>query len=695
MRYIPAALATIFFAVGLLTLSDYGITWDSPHRFMRGQAYVEYFLTGKRTFGQPQRLSPNIITPGTYMTRFDFLSGEEDEPVELPERPLPQTEFAKLNLLGSYYKSDWWNGEYFTIVRPAEFGHLPLPEILGAFSNRLFFETLHFLPDIESYHIPYLAISALGVYIVSIFVFGITRSWFAAIVSGLVLATYPLFVAESRFNPKDPLVAVFFLGSIWSLWRWVSENKLRWYMLLILNISLSLAVKWNILFFPIIAFLWLLFIRKSRAFKDWFNTKKLLILSLIGLCFILAFLYWLWPMAWDDPLATLIGVIHYYLTIGAGTESIQPQGFYLPFGFNSYPILLLFAQTPEVVIVLTGIGIIAAARSFVGKELGVGKLVLLWLIIPIVRYSIPGVRVYSGYRQIIEVLPAVAVLCGFGIAYLIQRLKDFQKRIVIVTLILFALVIVDLVKIHPNQNAYFNRLVGGVRGAYQRNLIDFFLTHGNIYRQAASWLNNNAEPNSNIAILDGRMAALSSLWLRQDLSISPYHFTGFDKGGEYILMLESKINKPVFSYEYPRIFLEPVGRISVDGQTILSIYKNEARFERDGLRSETLLTDFNSQKRHSPSGDYLEIDLGRDAKVSRIILENIPVGCQSANSSAFVDEVISFEPDHTYGLMEKAVKDARVEYYFPAEPARFIRIYPKSNLSCFSGGKIGAIAVVP
>ena len=39
-----------FFAAGLLTLKDYGISWDEPVHYQRGQAYLRYIITGQRDY---------------------------------------------------------------------------------------------------------------------------------------------------------------------------------------------------------------------------------------------------------------------------------------------------------------------------------------------------------------------------------------------------------------------------------------------------------------------------------------------------------------------------------------------------------------------------------------------------------------------------------------------------------------------
>src|SRR3989344_9163057 len=63
----------LFLIISVLTLSDYGINWDSPKHFIRGQSYLHFILTGKRDFldipaypvltGAPDFVDFNVTPP--------------------------------------------------------------------------------------------------------------------------------------------------------------------------------------------------------------------------------------------------------------------------------------------------------------------------------------------------------------------------------------------------------------------------------------------------------------------------------------------------------------------------------------------------------------------------------------------------------------------------------------------------------
>lgn len=691
---IPFLLSLAFFITGILTLSNYGINWDAPQRMLRGQAYAHFFLTGQRSYHQAPRTSPILITPYEYATHYSFMAAEGQNPAKLPDRPLPRLEFEKnQNQTGqrtSFYQHQAWNGQFYWGEKE---GHPPLVDMLAALSNRFFWGFLGVLGDIESYQLMYILIGTVAVFVVSAFAMDITGSRIAGIVAGLSLALFPIFFAETHFNMKDPMQASFFAGAVWSFWRWVRSNKLGWFGVFGGFIALAMGVKWNIIFLPAILLPWLILIK----FKQWRKLGKLGILGGLG---IFLFAVAIWPQSWENPIGYFGKILEFYRWIGIGADHAQPPGFILG-GFNIYPIILLFSQTPEVVLALFSLGVIGGIRGIRGDKLKTGYLLLFWFLVPLIRYSIPGVRSYNGIRQIMEVLPAMAVIAGIGAGYIVGRIKNRITVITIITIIMVILIL-PIIRLHPNQNVYFNSLAGGLGGAVKKGLVDWSLTYGNVYKQGVLWLNEHAEKDANLAIVDGRMFAASNLWLREDISISPYNFSGLDHKGEYIMGVFDPYNQPVFAARFPGKFLKPVHVIMQDDALLLYIYKNDLEHAKSGFQKEASTDQFKVRSAHLPIGDYIEVDLGREVKVTRIILENVSPKCNVQNF-VYVDEFIGFvskdikanlsPSDYLFAINErKKLGDGKVEFSFPAESARLIRIYPKSEFSCFVGSKISQIS---
>ena len=360
-KFFPWILAGIFFVVGVATLKDYGMNWDEPARLLRGQAFLQFFLTGRGTANLPDRTPPNLIRPYEFVTRYNFSASERQTMATLPPMPRPQAEFAaivtKFGRRFSFYQHDAWSA-YFMKYDPFETGHLPLPELLGSMTNRVLYQAWGIAGDIESYHIPYVLLAGAGVFVVSAFAIDATGSWFAGLVAGLSLALFPVFFAEAHFNMKDPAVAALFAGCVWMFWRWVRENKLTYFFGFVVFFALSLGVKWNAVFLPFIFGPWLLSIRKTAEFRRWYRPKKLLLLFCVAAGACVIFMLGIWPVSWGRPLVALWDLVQYYWGIGTGSSGVQPAGFIFPpvVGVNFYPFLLFLAQTPEVLLFLSAVG---------------------------------------------------------------------------------------------------------------------------------------------------------------------------------------------------------------------------------------------------------------------------------------------------------------------------------------------------
>ena len=236
--------------------------------------------------------------------------------------------------------------------------------------------------------------------------------------------------------------------------------------------------------------------------------------------------------------------------------------------------------------------------------------------------------------------------------------------------------------------------MGGLKGAKEKNLIDWTLTYGNIYKQGVKWLNEHVEKDANIAHLAGPDFAISPLWLRDDISISPNHFSSFDQKGEYILSLYNPLNPPVFVKRYPEKFLKPISQIAIDGVSLLLIYKNDERYNLLDQSSVKEMNKFIFQQKSDNFGDYWEINLDKKYQITRILVENVRDDCSGGFE---INEVIFFDtldPTQAFVLNEKKVtsQEGIIEYDFPAENARIIRIYPQNDRSCFANGKILSIS---
>mgnify|MGYP001617715958 CR=1 FL=1 len=596
-------LSLIFFLFSFYTIKDYGISWDETIHFSRGQAYLYYFLTGKTDYND----LPDVNLQGTF-----------GKPENVPS---PRRSFYQLN--------DFHNGDYYIYK---DVGHPPLNDILAALSNYIFFQKLGILDDISSYHLFNIVASTILVFVVVIFAKE-TFGTLASIISFITLFTYPLFWAESHFNIKDFPLAAFFAGFVWAFYKSLKNFSIKWLTLSILLFSLGLGTKFNIFFAIPIIVIYFIYRYREKTLKIIFSLPKTYIILLIfAPVIILGILTISWPFLWYNWFDNILKIFSYYREVGTITK-YQPDSFYVA-GFNTFPVLWILFTTPPITLILLFIGIISAYLK--RKELeSVSVLLLLWFLVPILRVTIPGSSIYGGVRQISEFVPAMALLCGLGGKFLIERFKiyDLRFKIAFCTLI-FAFLLYPILRYHPNENVYFNFLIGGLKGAKEKNFPSWGNSFGNTYFQGIKWLNQNAPEGSKLSLIQGTRLNVPPILVRRDIDFSALNWSGIDRGGEYLMDLTFNDTTKEFHYawEYVENFLIPVYEVKADGVPILKIWKNDIGHTRKEFQ--LFEKEYFGPLSVKKDSNLLLVDFGKELTLSRIILYyGSTEGCSSVSMS--------------------------------------------------------------
>jgi hypothetical protein len=151
-----------------------------------------------------------------------------------------------------------------------------------------------------------------------------------------------------------------------------------------------------------------------------------------------------------------------------------------------YPFLLIGITTPEAILALMVFGLAFAwksdRRDLILFFLMNGSFILLLGIMP-------GAVLHDGTRQLLSSLPFIAALAGVGFCSVSNSLQSFagarfgsytinlRNKIYVLVFLLFGFFpAVDLYLTHPYQLSFYNRFVGGIRGAYERGFeITYFL----------------------------------------------------------------------------------------------------------------------------------------------------------------------------------------------------------------------------
>lgn len=675
-------IPTIFLIYGIYTLSDYGINWDEPYHYRRGQAFLHYFLTGQKTYGN--------------MPKYPPLRGDSDNPnfrdskkhfKEVQENPsLSNPTFRR-----SYYQDDDWNGEYH-IDMEYPCGHPALNGILAALFNKIFFQKLGVLGDLESYHFFQITTASFLVLVVAIFMwrqYGIVES----IITSLVLSTYPLFLGEQHFNIKDPIETTFYTLTLLSAYKAITKKSPLWLLIASIAFAVGLSVKFNIVFivFPLIIWAFTYFKKSKNNFK--FNKKFILVAAIAPLIIMGLFIFFL-PTLWKNPIWGIGEIINYYLKEGYALS--QPPKYYYLGIINMYPLIWIFYTTPVPSLILFVLLFLFPKKLFEKNMFPI--LLLLSIVTTIGRITLFGALSYGGVRIIMEYIPSFAMLCGISSGLILRRIRKVlhnksYKQIptfifIFLILFLYIPVIYKLITIHPNENVFFNTIAGGLSGARKKEINSWGNSNGNAYYPALLWLNENAELNAKLALPVGSISNIPRYKLRKDISLSRDYWSGPRHNGEYVIELTYDY-PPMkwYSLSYLNNAMVPIYEVKVDGVSIAKVWKNSEEFVRPEFINEKIIT---TKITYDKESKTINLALPRAEKIMQVKLIQPTEGCEPL-LTGYVDTYTDNknwtrenEDIARDQLKHSKLKELEQEYnyYFVAREAKYIRFHPENENAC-------------
>lgn len=656
----------LYLVTSIATIGDYGVNIDEPAHFRRGQGYLHYFLTGKKDY-----------------------------------KDLPATARR------SHYQDNFETGGFYIDVGKDQ-SHPPLNDTLSALTNYVFYQKLNVLGDVESHHLfGILTVTLLlfGIYVFTRIHFGI----FAGIVAALSVFLYPIFLGESHFNVKDPPQASFYGLTIILLWFGIFYKKAKYIIAASVFCALALGTKFNIVFLPFIVIPWLLsYGKKLLQFP-----KRIYLALLISPLIVFSIFLLTNPNLWVDTQTRIYTMIQFYLsssTKAGGSPDYQPA--FLFFGFNTYPFLAVLYSIPLPTLLFLLIGIFVLVARVITKRDSTSILLLFWFSIPILRMSLPGTTIYGGIRHIFEFIPAMGILAGTGASILVSFVSlflynRFQKAnkkkhkkqvendmvfkirfaLQIFILLSFIPITLKIISIHPNENVYFNPLIGGLKGAYEKNFPYAGVTVGNTYLQGAKWLNIHSEKNSCVSTPLAHSGNIPPGSLRKDIEFRSGCQSNLDREGEYAMdMVYKGYFNEWYAYAYYTAYLYPVHEIKVDDVIIFQIFKNDISHSKKEFIKEASI----NPEEIIQDNNKILITLPKSMVLSRLnIAYDLDPSCEPVKDGYVVisndGKLWKREPDNINVALGKELfrpHNKRIERKFAAKKMRYIHLITDLAESC-------------
>lgn len=320
------------------------------------------------------------------------------------------------------------------------------------------------------------------------------------IFSVLALLSMPRFVGHAFNNSKDLPFASCFIWGMYGIARIYTGNPMRLPVFigtgLVIGLTLAIRIGGVLLWLFHLMAGAIYFVRAwqaTAAFPQRVNVRTWVLGT--TLLIVVSWLVMICPWPWTHQAPIAAPVEAFRATLQFPVEKpVLFQGATWPSTDlpRHYLLSYLVITTPIPLAFLLIVGILYAMRRLCRVE-ATGAwmahvLLLLWLGFPIVYFALRQPNAYDGIRHFLFLVPAMSLVAGLGANWVWTSLRERVPRLwlTIGLLIVILLPIVDVVRLHPYQAAYFNSWVGGLRGAVGRYDLDYWASS---YKEAAEWIN--------------------------------------------------------------------------------------------------------------------------------------------------------------------------------------------------------------
>ena len=454
---IPVGLFLISLLLITVTSNDYGVAWDEPAYFYASDLHVDW-----------------VLDLGHHLAVGDIHAVLDDQKI----------------------KAAWhWN--------PYNVPHPPFSRIVSGLA-KLTFEPI--LDKFTAYRVgPALFFSLLitVIYLWMKELFGEATGLFSALA---VILTPNLFGFAHIAVTDLPLASLWFLTA-YSFWKGLSNWK--WSIVLGVVWGLALSTKFPALLIPIPLILWAHLFHRDRYINNVFTILFVAPIIMVATQ----------PYLWHDTGLRVLEFLYEGISRGYRPETnfgvlffgqILPSS-QLPW---YYSFFMIGVTTPEPFILLAVIGMASTVWKIHQRS---AALLLSFNLIFILSLGLmPGAVLHDGVRQMLSVLPFLAGLAGVGfhalISWSVKILRHLHaathvtrlhtKIAGVLLLIVCFSPFLDVYLCHPFQLSFYNRFVGGVRGAYERGLETTYFMEAftpNFIRALNENLPRNARVNASVA----------------------------------------------------------------------------------------------------------------------------------------------------------------------------------------------------
>jgi hypothetical protein len=422
--FVPSALFFGSFLIVIITARDYGVVWDEPAYFHAADLHIGWLT--------------------------DFVQGPR----------------AKLTaLLDDNVITDAWHWNPYNVPHP------PFSRIISGITHLVLYPSLDKFTSYRVASALFFAVLVTVTYLWLKELFG----ELAGIFSAMAILLMPNLFAFAHMAVTDLPLASFWFVTTYTFWKGIKN----WVWSIVLGVvwGLALATKFPAVLIPIPLVLWAQIFQRNRYSNNIFTMLFVAPMIMVAVQ----------PYFWHATGVRVLEFLYEGISRGYRPETNFGVAFFGRTLLSSqlpwyYSLFIVGITTPEPFLVLALIGILSIAWS--SKQRAALMLFFVSGTFIMSLGMLPGAVLHDGVRQLLSSLPFIAALAGAGFHFVLRSLVQLGSnhlqvvRLGLGKLKIAALLLplvcfspfLDLYLSHPFQLSYYNRLVGGLPGAYHLGL---------------------------------------------------------------------------------------------------------------------------------------------------------------------------------------------------------------------------------
>jgi len=452
---------------------------------------------------------------------------------------------------------------------------------------------LQVLSESDAFRLPGALSGALFIALLYLFSLNFVRRR-GALFAALAMLFVPRAFYHMHVTCFDMPITLLGFSVLYAFWK-SERSGFRWALLAGVLWGLALLVKLNAFFLPVTLGLYWIFtvrgrIRRFSRLPFPFPAIPLAFFTMVVIGPLM--LYLLWPILWYHPIENFGRYLAFHMKHDHYYQSYFGQALQTPPFPIAFPFIMTLVTVPLITqfLALWG-GIRAAIPMRISGADGVEVwrrrvFIAINLLFPVALIAMPSTPIFGGVKHWLLTMPFFCLLAGIGFdaaadALLAWPLRVLASRRVFATAAVVALGVLlmapaarDTVKYGDNGTAYFNALIGGLRGAADRKMQRQFWSHATI--GGLDHVNHNLPPGAVVDFQDATGGACKMYQfeerMRQDLRCVVRR----GRPDAVLYDVEERFSEEEWRYQKRLRTVAPIAEHAVDGVSMIRVYQRGA-----------------------------------------------------------------------------------------------------------------------